>query len=163
MKQQHKHYEVDQSNKVEQTWKDTVLALSNDSEFTLLLRARDKRVIQEQFRLRGEPRNFILFTFSALLVFLLKNTKPTTLVTVDLEYKDSENIIHDRLINYSRLLKFDLNKVPVVFKSIGKKSPAHKLAGKVSSGKQNPDLRISLEEFLQVLFPKEKDRASRGT
>lgn len=121
MKQQHKHYEVDQSNKVEQTWKDTVLALSNDSEFTLLLRARDKRVIQEQFRLRGEPRNFILFTFSALLVFLLKNTKPTTLVTVDLEYKDSENIIHDRLINYSRLLKFDLNKVPVVFKSIGKK------------------------------------------
>ncbi|MEK9143405.1 MAG: hypothetical protein AAB481_02140 [Patescibacteria group bacterium] len=94
--------QIDQSNKVEQTEKDTVIALSNGVKFSVLIRAKDKRVIQNEFRLRGQPRNFTIFTFSMLLVFLLKKVKPRVPIVIDLEYKDKENIIREKLILYSK-------------------------------------------------------------
>ena len=152
--------QIDQSNKIEQTQKDTVIALSNGIKFTILIRAKDKRTLQNEFRKRGEPRNFIVFTFSALLVFLLRKIKPAVSVIIDLEYSDKENIIWDRLVEYSRLVDFKIDRSLIRFKSVGKESPAHKLAARVSARKQNPDLRISAKEVIEVIFPKEKDRAS---
>ncbi len=153
--------QIDQSNKIEQTEKDTVIALSNGMKFTVMIRAKDKREIQEEFRLNGEPRNFIVFTFSALLVLLLNKIKPVVSVVIDLEYKDKEDIIWDRLIEYSRLVGFEVDRSLISFKSVGKGSPAHKLAGKVSAHRQNPDLRVGAKEVLEIVFPKEKDRASQ--
>lgn len=148
--------QIDQSNKVEQTEKDTVIALANGIKFTIMIRSKDKRAIQNEFKLRGKPRNFIVFTFSALLVFLLRKVDPVVPVIIDLEYKSSEPVIWDRLIEYSRLLKYELNRSLIIFKSVGKKSPAHKLAGKVAAGKQNPDLRISSDEIMKLIFPNKK-------
>lgn len=153
---------IDQSNKIEQTEKDTIMALSNGVKFTILIRAKDKRVIQNEFRIRGRPKNFILFTFSILLIFLLKKVKPVVPIVIDLEYKDGEKIIWDRLIEYSRSLDYKLNRSLISFKSVGKRSPAHRLAGKVSAGKQNPDLRVGTQEILEVIFPKKKIGHPRG-
>lgn len=148
--------EVDQSNKVEQTEKDTVLALANGINFALLVKSKSKKSIQEEFRLRGEPRNFIIFTFSLLLVILLKKAKPVGVVTVDLEYADKERIIRERLTQYSRQLGFEYDWSLIAFKRVGKSSPAHKLAGKVSAGKQRPSFVVSEEKLLNLLFLKKK-------
>lgn len=155
--------QIDQSNKVEQTERDTVIALSNGVKFTVMIRAKDKRALQEEFRLRGEPRNFVLFTFSILLVFLLKKVKPAVSVVIDLEYKARENIIREKLILYSRRLGYDLDRSLISFKSVGKGSPAHKLAGRVTARKQNPDLRVTAEEVMKVLFPKKKTGHPEGS
>ena len=64
--------QIDQSNKIEQTEKDTVIALANGIKFTIMIRSKDKRIIQNEFRLRGKPRNFIVFTFSVLLGLIYK-------------------------------------------------------------------------------------------
>lgn len=154
--------QIDQSNKIEQTQKDTVIALSNGVKFTVLIRAKDKRVIQNEFRLRGEPRNFIVFTFSALLVFLLGKVKPAVEVIVDREYKEKEDIIREKLILYSKRLAHDFDRSQITFKLVGKGSPAHKLAGKVAARKQNPDWRISAEEMMEVIFPKRKIGRPKG-
>lgn len=148
--------DVDQSNKVEQTEKDTVVALSNGVKLTILMRSKDKRFLQEVFRSRGEPRNFVLFTFSLLLTRLLKHAKLAVPVRIDLEYKGNEDIIREKLILYSKRLGYDLDRSLITFKSIGKRSPAHKLAGKVTARKQNPDLRITIEEAVEILFPRKK-------
>lgn len=47
-------YQIDQSRKIEQTNKDTVLAISNGRTFTVLLRARDKRLLQSIYRVSIE-------------------------------------------------------------------------------------------------------------
>lgn len=154
---------IDQSNKIEQTQKDTVIALSNGVKVTLLIRAKEKRILQEEFRRRGEPRNFIIFTFSALLVFLLKKVKPVISVVIDLEYKDKEDIIREKLILYSKRLGYDLDRSLITFKSVGKGSPAHKLAGRVTARKQNPDLRVTAEEVMEILFPKKKTGHPKGS
>ena len=42
--------EIDQSNKIEQTNKDTIIGLSNDKTFTVLIKAREKRKLQEELK-----------------------------------------------------------------------------------------------------------------
>ncbi|MBM3208780.1 hypothetical protein FJZ40_00600 [Candidatus Shapirobacteria bacterium] len=149
-------YLIDQSGKIEQTEKDTVLALANDIKFTVLIRARDKRIIQQEFKLRGRPRNFVLFTFSLLIVLLLKKVKPKSTVFIDQEYKGNENIVRDRMANYSRRLSLRLDQSLITFKSLGKTSPAHYLAGIVADRKTKPNKVISLEEVLPILFQNKK-------
>lgn len=155
--------QIDQSNKVEQTEKDSVVALSNGVRLTVLMRAKDKRSLQEEFRVRGKPRNFILFTFSLLLVYLLKHAKLVVPVKIDLEYKDRESIIREKLILYSKRLGYDLDRSLITFKSVGKRSPAHKLAGKVTARKQNPDLRVTAKEAMEIIFPKKKTGHPEGS
>lgn len=152
---------IDQSNKVEQTEKDTVIALSNGVRLTILMRANDKRILQQVFRQRGEQRNFILYTFSLLVIHLFKHAKIAIPVRVDLEYKGGEGVILNRLTEYSKKLNFKLDKSLISFKSIGKGSPAHALAGKVTSGKQNPDFRLTAKEAMEIFFPKKKTGCSR--
>lgn len=149
-------YQIDQSHKIEQTEKDTILALSNDVQFSVVLKAKDKRAIQREFRQRGEPRNFILFTFSLLLVYLLKQIEPGKRVVIDLEYKGSENIIHDRLIEYSRRFRINIDCLQISFRSVGKESPAHRYAARIATKKEKPNLIVEKKELIKILFPRKK-------
>lgn len=56
-------YEIDQSGKIEQTNKNTVLCLSNDKWDSVLILARTKRQIQEIFRRNGQIRNYVILPF----------------------------------------------------------------------------------------------------
>jgi len=60
-------YQIDQSGKIEQTEKYTVLALSNENHFAVILSAKNKRRLQEMFRILGAPRLFIDYVFAALV------------------------------------------------------------------------------------------------
>ena len=51
--------EIDQSIKVEQTGKDTVLGVANDISCAVVLPGKVKRKLQEEFRRSGRPRLFI--------------------------------------------------------------------------------------------------------
>ena len=67
-----KKYELDQSGKIEDTARKTVLAFSNDHLGAITLSAKDKRRLQELFREIGAPKLFIYYVFSALIILLLK-------------------------------------------------------------------------------------------
>lgn len=56
-------YQIDQSGKIEQTNKLTIVAFSNDKSGSVLLSASDKRVLQEIYRKAGKPRVFPTQTF----------------------------------------------------------------------------------------------------
>lgn len=49
--------EIDQSGKIEDTSKDTVLALSNGTQFSIKISRNIKRELQNIFRKNKEPRN----------------------------------------------------------------------------------------------------------
>ncbi len=65
---------IDQSGKIEQTNKNTILCFSNNIHDTIIIKARSKRQLQEIFRRNGQIRNYILFTFSEVF-YLIKKTE----------------------------------------------------------------------------------------
>jgi len=50
-------YEIDQSGKIEDTSKDTVLCISNGYYLSVKLKAKTKRQLQKIFRKNGQTRN----------------------------------------------------------------------------------------------------------
>lgn len=80
-------YQIDQSGKIEQTNKKTVLAISNGKTYSVLLKAKDKRLLQDIFRtLFNKQRQFIYEVFSALLFILISNSKSEGRIVIDKEY-----------------------------------------------------------------------------
>ena len=117
--------EINQSNKIEQTNKDTILGLSNDVSFTILIKRKIKRKLQEEFRKQGKPRLFVYRTFIAGVVLMFKFAKLKNLsqVVIDEEYYGKDRMLKSMFLEmWSRFFK----EIPEVsFEKIGKKSKVH--------------------------------------
>jgi len=103
--------EIDQSGKIEQTNLDTIIALSNNIHYSLILPKRVKRTLQSLFRDKARPRMFIYQTFSALIAILLINTKPKSKICIDTEYQGHDDIIRSQISHYISLLAKKKNYV----------------------------------------------------
>lgn len=137
-------YQIDQSGKIENTNKDTVLCLSNNKWDAVLIKARTKRQIQEIFRRHGQIRNYVLFTFCAGLSLLIKRNIKIKRIIIDKEYIGHEPII-EKITN--EMLKD--KKVPeIIFDLIGKEVMAHKRANDIASKKLKTKKTLNLEEIL---------------
>ena len=138
---------IDQSGKIEQTNKNTVLCLANGTWDSVLLTAKVKRQLQEMFRRKGQPRKFVLLTFSAILGILLLKNSDKTRITIDREYYGKEDIISNTIDEM-----FTLNKLPKIkFGHVGKNSNAHKYAHKIAVGELKSKKLVSLGEILKIL------------
>ena len=133
---------IDQSGKVEDTAKHTILACVNSEIKTIFLSAKDKRRLQEVFRRIGSPQLFVDYVFAALLILLLKPLKISK-VTVDLEYPGHTKII-SALVTKEIELEID-------WKCIGKTSKAHDIAYKVFVGKLAIGKRSNTNEVFRVI------------
>ena len=137
--------EVNQSNKIEQTSKDTIIGLANEKSFTILINRKIKRKLQEGFRRQGKPRLFSYRTFvgGIILAFKYAKIKPSEVV-IDEEYPGKEKMLHSMFLEmWGRIF----GKAPEVsFERIGKKSKVHGVCYKaMKSGKA--DKVISFEEL----------------
>lgn len=141
-------YEVDQSGKVEQTNLDTILVLTNDKSFSVVLKKRDKRIVQNWFKSKKIVRRFQYEIFSLLLAILLDVSKPKYLVNVDTEYQGFESVILERVNYYLKSL--DFKNYHIKFGHVGKTSKSHLLASKIVSKKQKPTKIITLKELKKI-------------
>ena len=138
------NYHIDQSGKIEQTNKNTILCLSNDSWEAVIIKARTKRQLQEIFRRNGQIRNYVLFSFCAGLAILLNRNKKIGKVFIDREYPGKEGIIKEILLKI--LIKEKV--IPqIYFAQIGKRSLAHHRAHAVGLGKLKAKKVISFKEI----------------
>ena len=64
---------IDQSSKIENTNKNTVIAYANSKQKSLLIKAEDKKNLQKIFRNAGKPEMFIYKTFAVLIFLLIKD------------------------------------------------------------------------------------------
>ncbi len=145
--------EVDQSGKIEQTSHDTVLAITNGVSYTILLNKKYKRALERIFKKYKQSKLHSQITFSALLVILIKKSKVSRSVLIDIEYPGYNNFIQkfvkDKLRGKCPNIKFGL---------VGKESKSDVLASKVTHGKIKPNYVVSLEELIEICF---KDKKSR--
>lgn len=144
--------EIDQSNKIEQTNKNTIIGLSNSKTFTILIKAKEKRKLQEEFRKQGKPRLFVYRTFIAGIVLLLKYAclKNLSKIIIDEEYFGKEKMLKSMFLEmWSRY--FD--KIPEInFERIGKKSNAHNISYLTMKGKYKPDKTLRFNEIKQLVL-----------
>jgi len=146
--------ESDQSIKIENTSKDTVLAFSNKESFAICIKAKTKRQLQEKFRKIGEPRSFVLRVFSAGVALLLKNYSDKQLeVIIDIEYPGHEKTIKDLILQmYGKISSKKIENI--TFGLIGKNSRAHIVTYNIKIKKRNIEKIITCQEIEKIAILK---------
>ena len=141
-------YEVDQSAKIEQTNKDTVISIANkEYSYSIKINSKIKQSLQKYFNLIRKPKMFAVYLFTTGLIILIKKSGvKNSVVTIDLEYLGYNKVISNEL---SKNTNQDLD---FRFSNIGKGSPAHDSAYKTFKKKTKPDYVASKSEVEAIIF-----------
>jgi hypothetical protein len=121
--------EIDQSGKIEQLDKNTIVALANDSSSAIFISASSKRKLFFKLRKSKTPRNILypqIFTILIYLAIHQMNECPNVLL-IDEEYTGKNKLIKDMLLTLIKKSKPKWNG-DIRFKLVGKLSPSHRLA-----------------------------------
>lgn len=138
---------IDQSGKIEDTSKDTVVAFADGLSYTILIPAKVKRQLQEVFRRQGKPRLFVYRTFAAGVFLLIKKCLPKIKdLVIDTEYAGHEKQIKEIILEMIR--KNNLPEPNIYFQRIGSKPKVHYAAYDVFSRKKKADRVVSFEEIV---------------
>ena len=142
--------EIDQSGKIEQLNKNSVIAFSNKTQYSVLI---PKEVKQEAFKLyKGKIKDLRYRLFCIGVYYCLKDyIKEKEFVTICCEYQGKENLIKSFLLNYLRKEYPTIDSKIIHFGRIGKESNAHAVAIDVYRGNRMPNRISSLNEVEKCL------------
>lgn len=152
--------EIDQSGKVEDTSRKTVVAYadSNNKTKSVLISARTKRKIQEIYRTIGKSKLYVYYIFSTLLFYLTRDVDKKDLIVIDLEYPGKDKIILDILNNIRK--EYKLANLNVRFDRIGNKPKAHYAANLVFNNKKKANIILGVNNIIDAT--KKTDGRLRG-
>jgi len=146
-------YQVDQSNKFESAG-DTVLALSNDKEYTICIPAREKQAAMAYLmhRHKGSRKLNRLRLFAVALYYLVQEVPPGEQVTIDAEYTGHEQDLRSMQLNllWQDNPGFDADNI--TFGHVGKKSPAHQKALAVYRRQAGADRTLKADDLLRQII-----------
>lgn len=146
-------YEIDQSGKVEETNRCTVVAFSNSESGSILLPSSEKKKLLTSFRFKGKPKMYTLQVFSVLIYLLISKyfSLKDAVIIVDKEYKGKETLIRSyikQLLSAKKVEKY--RDLDIRFDFIGKRSDAHKIAISCFREK-SADLRIDYKQVIKLV------------
>lgn len=144
-------YKIDQSGKVEYTSHDTVVAFSNGKKKAILIKAQEKRVLQEHFREAGKINIFVYRLFS-LLIFLLLKDEDFQDIIIDIEYPGRGDLIKNYLIHDFGRIGRKIDPHNIHFQRVGKNCEAHWHGYYVFKGKRQSELSIESKEVLKEIY-----------
>ena len=143
--------EIDQSGKLEDTHQDTVIAYANGKTGSLKVRSATKRAVQKIFRALGEPRSYIIHTFTTLIFLLIEGElSEVSDIVIDIEYPGFEIVISKLLATIG---KGENRTMPdVYFKLVGKSARCHRIAIQTFRRKLKANKVVSPSELQKALF-----------
>lgn len=150
--------EIDQSIKIEQTHKDTVIGIANSKRVSATVPRRIKRKLKDEFRGAGRRRLFAYRTFIAGVVLALEHARLRNLsdVIIDIEYPGQERRLKSIFLEmWSR--RHD-TMPDIQFKGIGKKSPAHEVCYLVTTGERRADIKLAYGDIKRLALPSQFQR-----
>lgn len=143
-------FEIDQSGKIEQTNKPTVVALSNNESKTIRISAVEKQKLIKAILELGRPNKTYSYQILAALIFILLKNKKIVRVSIDTEYSGHTASVKEVLLQLFQKKKIEAPDIR--FGLIGKNSPAHALAIKIFRKKQKPDLIVKASNLLELFY-----------
>ncbi|MCX6810090.1 MAG: hypothetical protein NTZ65_05120 [Candidatus Berkelbacteria bacterium] len=148
--------EIDQSGKIEDTNRLTVIAFSNAKTGSILITAKDKKKIQSIYRKLGQPRIFVYKLFAVAIFALVKAERQRIgQIVIDREYIGFEELIKQFIYEIFERNNQKLSKGTIHFSLIGKKSRAHQVAF-VAFKHKRADLKLDEQKFRRFAFKKQK-------
>lgn len=152
--------EIDQSGKVEETAKDTVIAFADNAKKrncrSILLRKKEKRKLQRFFRDIGIPRSYTYQVFATLIFLLIRPyIRRLDRIVIDTEYSGKDMLIRKLLSEKIRIAYSQFDDSTITFQQIGKGSLAHDCAYYTYKKKYKPDLTITAKEVLGAIVSPE--------
>lgn len=144
--------ELDQSGKIEDTNRLTVIGYASSSSASIAISAKEKQKLQRFFRALGQPRVFVLKTFVALITLLIQQRGASiSSLIIDTEYPGHERFVRNELVRLSAQTELPLKPAQIHFQSIGKKSPAHSVAYRAFRAKR-ATFSVTARDVLRVLI-----------
>lgn len=140
-------FELDQSGRVEELNRPTVIGIAN-KEFSYALRVKSKvkKNLWELFRRSGKTKRFGPVVFEALVILAVRKSQLRAReLVIDLEYPGYEKTT-------ARKLETALFNTEIIFHSIGKKSLAHFAAYGVFIGKRKQNHDATEWEMKNILL-----------
>lgn len=153
-------YQIDQSGKIEDTNKLTVVAYADGKVKSITISSSEKQKLMNTMRGYDRPGKAFIFKAFAGLVYLLLKDENIKEVQIDKEYPGHEPLIKDLILQLFR--KDNLLPPKIDFAFIGKDSPAHKIALEVYRGLKKPDKKISAKDILKLFYAKKKGWSSHS-
>lgn len=146
-------YQIDQSGKIEQSSKSTIIALSNSIQASIILKAKDKRELQDIYRAAEKPKVFVFQVFAALIYLLLEKSKiKSGTVYIDKEYPGHEDIIKSYITQLiKKRKKIRIEPENIRFIEVGKSSNAH-LYGYKHFRRGKADIKVTKEDILAMVL-----------
>ena len=142
--------EIDQSGKIEDTSRQTVLSYSNSKSKTLIILPKDKKLIQKLFRKAGRPTMYVYRTFAVMIYLLIKDDlKQIDQIIIDKEYQGYDKLIKQFILELCQKFNNKIEPDIIHFKEIGKKSNAHKIAINGYRTKK-ADIKVTLGDYLRT-------------
>lgn len=152
-------YQIDQSGKIEQTNRPTIVALANGKSKTLKISAIEKqRLIKTMLELDYPQKNYTHKIFGAMIFLLLYRSKITD-VLIDTEYSGHSASIKEIVMQLFQ--KTQAICPEISFGYIGKKSNAHHLAIEIFRNKKKADIIILGKDILRVLYKEPEKKGWR--
>ena len=143
--------EVDQSGRMEMSGETTV-AVSDNFTVTVRVTARVKRKVRKALLERGvKPKMVMIRMFvGAILLAIRDHLGEILILTIDEEYTGYEAVIKSLLLDRIWSLGFEFTRDDIVIARVGKKSPAHRAAIRVTRRQVAADKTPSTEELFGV-------------
>jgi hypothetical protein len=143
--------EVDQSGRIEEFGRDTVVAVSNGFTYTIRLTAAVKGELRGVLAERGVRKKLIpLRIFVATIILAILEYKDSlTFLMIDQEYTGYDNELRTLVVDRMRAIGTRFERDSVWVTAIGKKSPAHRAAIKVMRKQANPNRTAKFDDLLR--------------
>ena len=145
------HVEVDQSGRMEMSG-ETIVAVANGFSVTVRITAEVKGVVRETLRRRGVKARMIMIRMfvGAIVLAVQDHLSESNILTIDEEYIGYETEVRSLLLDRLRSMGHELDKDMIVIERIGKKSPAHYAAIRVTRRQAQADKTPTAAELLGV-------------
>lgn len=142
-------YLIDQSGKIEDTAKHTVIAYANDTRRSLLISKKTKRRLQEAFRQCGAPHLFIYYTFAVGICRLIRVHNTRVSFVIDMEYPGKDKMIGQMIGRLSEM--HGKPEHTISFRRIGNRPNVHYAAHDVFVGKKQADDTLSFKACIEAI------------
>ena len=144
------HIEIDQSGKIELLSHDTIIACSNDNQYSVKIPKKVKQDIYYNHKNKISQLKYKLFcigVYYCIEKFLTKSK----LITIDDEYHGRNNLVKSILISYIRKNYRNFDEKLIQFNQITKKSNAHHIAIETFRGEHRPNEILTEKHVWRLL------------
>lgn len=142
--------EIDQSGKIENTSKNTYLALANSKIIIIKISSSEKRKLIDTIKELHRPHKTYIYQIFAVLIFILIRKAKLNEVLIDIEYQGHEASIKEVLVQLFE--RFRQSAPEIYFNYVGKRSSAHHAAIAAFRREKKVNIIVRAEDILKLLY-----------